>query len=356
MLLFDHRERWRIYNEVMTVKRTGAVLAEWAVHKIESEYADDVSLLLEHRTLRLDEDQEETSFSFYIPATSRANGLARTFIIAGIGYDLFPVSWERIERMAEVKEYNTTVLADAEILWARSGEDRERFTSLQARLAANLQNPHFMRNRAMEWLGTAVEVYQETLFEEAMPKVRENAGHICNLSAIAVACANGKYFRHGQTDQLKELSSMTEVPAGFTDLYERIIRAKAAEEQKRLCHDLIVSTKRFLQQHDRSATRRHQRAGLLGAGHLVSGAFLHVAPGVPLVRSERPRQRLSLGLLPAERGKQSGRGVCPYGPRHAQRLRGRRPVRFPKTRPGGRAENRGRHRSTWGDDRVVPVR
>ncbi len=243
-------------NEVLIVKQTGAVLAEWAVRKIESEYKDDVCVLLEHRTLRLEQDQEQTSFSFYIPATSRANGLARTFIIDGIGYDLFPIGWERIERMADVKDYNTTVLGDAEILWARTEDDRRRFASLQGRLAANLQNPDLMCKRAVEWLGRAVDLYQDMLFEEALPKMRENAGHICNLLAIAVACVNRSYFKHGQTDQIKELASMKDVPVGFTDLYERIIWAKTAEEQKRLCHEIIVSTKRFLEGQDRNTTRR----------------------------------------------------------------------------------------------------
>ncbi|WMT39405.1 hypothetical protein RE628_18425 [Paenibacillus sp. D2_2] len=127
-------------------------LAEWAVKKVESEYHDDVCLLLEHKTLKLEQDMEATTFSFYIPATNRANGLARTFIIDGIGYDLYPMSWERIERMADIKEYNTTCLADAIILWARSEEDRQRFVSLQARLRANLQNPQYMYERAKNGL------------------------------------------------------------------------------------------------------------------------------------------------------------------------------------------------------------
>jgi hypothetical protein len=255
MLLFDHRKRLRVYNEVMIMKPTGDLLADWATGKVESEYKDDVCLLLEHKTLRLDKDQAETSFSFYIPATSRANGLARTFIIDGIGYDLFPVPWERMERIADLGEYNTTILADAEILYARTDDDRQRFMSLRARLRANLQNPHLMYNRALEWLDTAIEVYQETLFEEALPKVRENAGHICDLLSIAVACVNRRYFKHGRTNQIKELLSMNEVPVGFTDLYERIIRVKTPDEQKRLCHDIIVSSKRFVEQHDGDAAR-----------------------------------------------------------------------------------------------------
>jgi len=49
---------------------------------------------------------------------------------------------------------------------------------------------------------------------------------------------------------------MHDIPEGFTELYERIIRAKTAVEQKRLCHDIIICTQAFLQKHDRNAVRR----------------------------------------------------------------------------------------------------
>jgi hypothetical protein len=221
-------------------------LADWAVKKVETEFHNDVCILLEHKTLKLEKDMAAKTFSFYIPATNRANGLAKTFIIDGIGYDLFPMSWERIERMSDVKEYNTTCLADAEILWARSDEDRQRFVSLQARLQANLQNPQYMLERAKKWFDTVKEIYQDTLFEEQLYKVRENAGYICDLLSIAVAFVNGCYFAHGQTSQLSELSGMKKLPVDFTKLYEAIIREPSLDVQKRLCLDIIKSTKAFI--------------------------------------------------------------------------------------------------------------
>ena len=238
------------------MKNTGNQLANWAIHEIESRFKDDVCLLLGHRTCEFESDQEEISFSFYIPATSRSNGLARTFIVDGIGYDLFPMSWERVERIADVKGDNPTCLNDAEILYARNDDDRQRFTSLQARLRANLQNPHYMYNRALESLNTAMEIHQEMLFEEDLYKVREYAGHICSQLSNSIAFLNQQYFRHMQANQIKDLLSMKNVPAGFTDLYERIIRAKTADEQKSLCHEIIVSTKTFLKQQDKNAVRR----------------------------------------------------------------------------------------------------
>jgi hypothetical protein len=230
----------------ISMNKNDTRLADWVVKRVETDFRDDVCLLLEHRTLRLEKDMEAKAFSFYIPATNRANGLARTFIIDGIGHDLFPISWERVERMADVKEYNTTCLADAEILWANSEGDRQRFISLQARLQANLQNPQYMLERAKKWFGTVKEIYQDMLFEERLYKVRENAGFICDLLSIAVAFINGRYFVHGQTGQLRELSTMKKVPADFAKLYEAIIRESSAETQKRLCYEMITSTKTFL--------------------------------------------------------------------------------------------------------------
>jgi len=230
-------------------------LAEWAVKKVESDYHDDVCLLLEHKTLKLERDMEATTFSFYIPKTNRANGLARTFIIDGIGNDLYPMSWERIERMADIKEYNTTCLADAIILWARSEEDRQRFVSLQARLRANLQNPQYMYERAKKWFDTVKEIYQDTLFEERLYKVRENAGHICDLLSIAVAFVNCRYFVHGQTSQIQELSDMKKVPENFIRLYQETIMEPSPDTQKRLCHEIIKITKTFLDEQEKTVAK-----------------------------------------------------------------------------------------------------
>jgi len=235
--------------------KNGTHLTDWAVKKIESEYRDDVCLLLEHKTLKLEKDMDDAAFSFYIPATNRANGLARTFIVGGIGYDLFPMSWERIERMADVKEYNTTCLADAKILWTRSEGDKQRFVSLQARLQANLQNPQYMLERAKKWFDTVKEIYQDTLFEEKLYKVRENAGYICDLLAIAVAFVNQHYFAHGQTDQLHELSGMKKIPVNFAKLYREIITETSPDTQKRLCHELIKNTKVFLDEQEKPASK-----------------------------------------------------------------------------------------------------
>ena len=228
------------------MNETNKPLADWAIEKIESAYRNDVCLLIEHMTHKLEKDVDVTTFGFYIPATNRANGLAKTFIIDGIGHDLFPMSWERMEGMADIMDYNTTCLRDGKILWARNDEDRQRFVSLQARLKANLQNPPYMYERAAKWVDTAKGILHEMLLEKRLYKVRENAGHICDLLAIAVAYANLRYFKHGQTSQLLELSAMKKLPKDFIRLYRDIVEEASPDAQKQLCALLIHNTAEFL--------------------------------------------------------------------------------------------------------------
>ena len=224
------------------MKKTSKMLADWAIAKIEAQYPKDVCLLIEHTTHTLEKDLDDVTFGFFIPATNRANGLNKTFIINGIGHDMFPMPWERIENMADAKDYNLTCLTDGKIIWARSEEDRQRFESLRARLYANLQNPQYVLSCAKTWLETVNGIHQGNLFEERTYKVRENAGHICDLLARAVGLVNNRHFKYGQNNQLQEIATMKNVPKNFAKLYRDIIAELCPDTQKRLCHDLIKAT------------------------------------------------------------------------------------------------------------------
>ena len=116
-------------------------LDDWAINKIKTEYKDDVELLIGHNSYRLPGDAELARISFFFPATEKAYELAKAFIIDGIGYDLFPMSWERIERITELDEDNAPCVGEADILYYRSEQDKERFLELQTRLKKHLNDP-----------------------------------------------------------------------------------------------------------------------------------------------------------------------------------------------------------------------
>ena len=220
-------------------------LDNWAITKINTEYKDDVQLLIGHNAYRLPEDAELARISFFFPATDKAYELAKTFIIDGIGYDLFPMSWERIERMTELDEDNASCVGDAEILYYRTEQDKKRFLALQNRLKEHLHDPQFRLKKALEKVNVAMELYQTMMFKDELYKVRKAAGHILNYLLNAVAYTNGTYFRNGYMNAKQELLEMRDIPEDLLQLQEDIVKADITDEIKRLCHELISSARRY---------------------------------------------------------------------------------------------------------------
>lgn len=221
-------------------------LINWVIGKIEKEYKDDVCLLIGSDVFKLEQDAEGTSFGYFVAANEKAYNLARTFIIDGVGYDLYPRSWDRIEKMAGLDDYNPTLLGNVKILYYRRIEDKNRFLALQAKLQENLKNNEFMFKKALERLNVAMQIYQTMMFEESIGKVRMAAGFIADYLSVAVAFLNQTYFKYSQINQISELSSMKEVPQNFISYYRAIIHAESADELKNLCHVMILSTRKFI--------------------------------------------------------------------------------------------------------------
>ncbi|MEA4888926.1 MAG: hypothetical protein VB070_05640 [Clostridiaceae bacterium] len=223
-------------------------LVDWAIRKIKKEYKDDICLLIGHQTLKLEKDMEDTALSFFIPDpdSEKALNLARTFMINGIGHDLFPMSWERVEGLAGLTEYNTSCLGDGQILYYRNESDKNRFLALQAKLQENLHNRVFMFNKALEKVDMAMEIFQTMIFEESLGKVRKAAGYIADFLSIAVAAVNLTYFKNGQTYQIRDLAAMQDLPEDFIALYNAIVETQTKERLKELCYKMIRTTRHFL--------------------------------------------------------------------------------------------------------------
>lgn len=223
-------------------------LDNWVIDKIKTEYKDDVALLIGHNTYRLEEDKAKASFSFFFPVTEKALGLSKTFIIDGAGFDLFPMSWERIERMAALDEDNASCVGDAVILYARTEEDKKRFEEIQERLKEHLRNPRFMVSKALEKLDIAMGLYQGMAFEDELYKLRKAAGHILLYLSHAVAYSNGRYFSTSHQSHLADLKAMKTIPKDFIPLYEAVVAASSGAELKKLCYDMIYNTRQFLKE------------------------------------------------------------------------------------------------------------
>lgn len=220
-------------------------ITNWVLQTVKEKYADDIALVISHTTLNIDSDA--AAVSYFVPVTDKGRHFAQTFILGGTGYDLWGIEWERLERFAALDEYNITVLADSQILYARTPEDAARFEMLKKAQLDNLRDPLQARKHALESYATAKSLYTELLFANGSG-IRLYAGYVLDYLARAIAFSNHTYFHKSQVEQLEELKYMARVPNGFADKYLEVIRTSDDLHRKQLCHQLIAMTGHFLSQ------------------------------------------------------------------------------------------------------------
>jgi hypothetical protein len=222
-------------------------ILDWAIQKVTREFSRDVHLLVTYGShLNGTEDAMSDVDFYFVPKTKRAYPLMQTYIIEGVGYDLFPVSWERLEGLANLNESLIPLLGNSKIVFSGSDEDAERFEQLKGLLNKNLTDVSFMHRKAMEKLSQANNTIDELLAESHPAACRLLAGTLLMTLAEVVACENQTYFKNGLKTQLADLNKMGKLPEGFIDGYEAVIKAKTISQLKEACRKTTAACRNFL--------------------------------------------------------------------------------------------------------------
>ena len=221
-------------------------ITQWVIDTVKKKYADDIALVISHTTLNINES--EPCVSYFVPITYRGNELARTFILDGKGFDVWGIPWERLKKFADLEEYNLTVLADSEILYAKNEEWAKRFETLKSNQQCNLADEKKIRECALRSYAQAKQLYTEMLFSEGSD-IRMTAGYVLDYLARAVAFCNHTYFKKSQTAQLEEIQQLnkTMVPEGFSELYLSVIKENNETKQKEKCYEAILTVRKYLE-------------------------------------------------------------------------------------------------------------
>lgn len=235
----------RKWSEEM--KNIDKELIDWAVKKITEEYPEDVVLLIgQLGGCKIPTDEQTMAFDFFVPANERGNQLAQTFVIEDMGYDLYPISWERLEGIANLQEPRMIFAFDqGQVIYAKSNREEDRFNALKEQLHKNLNNNNITFEKGLQDLNTAMEIFNTMLFEESLCKVRKAAGGISCYLMNAIAMINGTYLKHGYGNLLLEMERMEELPKGMEETYTNVIVASSIREIQKHCYELIKMTRDF---------------------------------------------------------------------------------------------------------------
>ena len=196
-------------------KEINSRLVRWITEKVEREYAEDISLVLIYGSYVNGTANSRSDVDCcFIPKTERGYEMATGFILEGVGYDVFSMSWERVERIACLRENLTPLVGDVEIIFCGSAEDMARFRGMQEKLQCCLADGAYVRKIAEERCREAGRLCGMLEHVRTETEAWKLAGMVIMTLADAVAVFQHGYFHFGLKQQFEDLMKLREVPEG----------------------------------------------------------------------------------------------------------------------------------------------
>ncbi len=209
-------------------------IVSWIVDKVKREYADDISLVLIYGSyINGSANSRSDVDCYYIPETERGYDMAVDFIVDGVGYDIFPMTWERVEGIADLHESMSPLVGDVQIIYCRDRSDRQRFENIQLRLKRNLQDDGYVREIAAKRCEAASVMCSMMNASDETSEIRKMAGGIIMTLADAAAVYNHDYFHFGLKKQFEDLREhFPDMPEVIVEDYKNVIESVHAADVK----------------------------------------------------------------------------------------------------------------------------
>lgn len=228
-------------------------LNEYVINKIITEYDGKISLLVGRKNVgKIPTDEDSIIFDFFIPSCDEGYALAKTFIINDRGYDLFPMSWNRIESLSKLNEGISFCLADSKVLYAKNEDDIARFEKLRDMFFSNLTNKNLVYKKSLERINSAMDIYKNMMFEDNLCNIKKGAGGILQLLTEVVAINNGTYIKsdYEYAKRINLLKKLDNIPNNFISFYDKLIKCNNNDKICKLVHDIIYETREFIKKDD----------------------------------------------------------------------------------------------------------
>lgn len=216
------------------------------IEKIKRNYVNDIAILAIYGSYVRGDTYKKSDIDFYfIPKTIKGENLKTGFILDDIGYDLWPMSWERLESLAEYRGM-VSLIADAKVVFYDCDTDLKKFTDLQKKVKS--PSDVDFNGEASKIIGVCKQYFFDIISSSDLSLRKTIAVRIIEELVFAIALINRTYTRLGWGKSIDEVSKMTLVPQQFAELCEMVICSEtgaAIEDHIRL---LINRTEEILVQ------------------------------------------------------------------------------------------------------------
>ncbi|MBQ8187630.1 MAG: nucleotidyltransferase domain-containing protein [Clostridia bacterium] len=209
---------------------------------VKEKYADDIALMIVYGSaLNGTADDKSDLDILFIPKNWTGRNLAKTFILGGIGYDIWCAGWETLRAMLRWEDMRVSILADSELVYAGSEEDRKNYELMRnnARRVTELPLSAHDYEPALKFVTNAKNFYGTLCLGETA-----SIGGILMELVNAVCFVNRRYLKYGAKKIPEEIAQYPRLPENFIENYRRAVREP--ENAAAICKSLIQSTEAFV--------------------------------------------------------------------------------------------------------------
>jgi len=218
------------------------------VEKAKTDYNGDISLINIYGSYINNEAHQYSDLDlFFVPKTEKGYNLGKTFILNGIGYDFWALSWERLERIAKHEEGTIySIITDGKIIYHNTEDDLIRYNKLIE--IANQKNNILLNENIL--LQDIYSEYFKIIGENNLTEIRKSIIKIIYSVSELLSEINGKPIKRIRKHQKSEILKMDKIPDSFEIIYENLFVENDIKILKELVYKLIVNTIKLIKSVD----------------------------------------------------------------------------------------------------------
>lgn len=215
--------------------------------KIESNFKNDISIFACYGSFVTETMNSLSDIDFYvIPKTNRGYEITESFIINDIGYDLWAVTWERIDEISNLTTPITSILMDTEVIYHSSEEDLLKFENSQ-RSVKNILNDRDKNHKlCMKKLEKLQSDFLELEFIEKEDELYSRAIRFLEDYLLVLSMTNRQYIRKGLHNLKIEIIDYEIIPEHFQYRIEKILNSNDSLVIKNTVRGLLYDIKGIL--------------------------------------------------------------------------------------------------------------
>jgi len=218
------------------------------IEKIKNDYKEDIAcVVIMGSTIYNDTHSRSDLDMYFITNTERGNNLGKVFIIDGIGYDFWPISWERMERIADHNERITSILTEGHVVYHSSETDLAKFNALKLKALDTTDKKKFIVQSKIQ-LDEMYRAVFNLSHADSLKTARQEAMNIIYASTYSIALLNQETVKRGRGKLKAEIMSMPVVPNDFERLYDTVFISKDLDEIKKNYQLLVQNTEALIYQ------------------------------------------------------------------------------------------------------------